>query len=111
MVRSRIPGLAAVACAVLVARLAAAHLLPPDLPFYGPFGAPTARCQRALGRAAQRCFRRVLAAQRQCLDTELVGGSCDVSSRDAEIAAAKQAGEDSVVQACLGGQLTELRFI
>src|SRR5215468_2273662 len=90
---------------------ARAHLFPPDLAFYGPFGGPTVRCQRALGHAAQRCFRRVLTAKRLCMDAELAGGTCDRSGRDAEISAAQQDGQDAVVQACLGGQLTELRFI
>jgi len=93
------------------AQPARAHLFPPDLAFYGPFGGPTVRCQRALGHAAQRCFRRVLTAKRLCMDAELAGGTCDRSARDAEVSAAQQDGQDAVVQACLGGQLTELRFI
>jgi hypothetical protein len=85
------------------------HGIPLDIAFWGPFSAPTVRCQRVLGRAARRCFHQVLSLQRACMDEQLTAASCDASTRDARIAGAIGAAQDAV-QECFGGQLTELRF-
>jgi len=95
----------------LAASSAHAHLLPPNLALFGPFGAPTVRCLRTLSLAAQRCFAVALATQRDCMSQQLSGGVCDRATRDARIDTAKQAARDAVVNTCLGGQLTGLRFV
>ena len=97
-------------CTPTTPRPASAHLLPPDLPFYGPFTAGSVRCLRMISLATQRCFKRVLSLQRQCTDAVLTGQSCDTALVDAQIAAAKQTAQDVVAATCLGGQLTELSF-
>jgi hypothetical protein len=89
---------------------ALAHGIPADLAFYGPFGRASVACLRILGMAAQSCFRTVLSAQRVCADGQLLGRGCDVVARDAQIEAAKLAAR-TVVDSCLGGQLTEIRMI
>src|SRR5262245_36741274 len=105
------PFLCAVAIAVVLRPLAAsAHGAPIDLAFFGPFGAPTVQCVRAISFATQRCFHKVLALKRQCLDNQLSDVACDVGQRDAAIDTAKQAAQAAVAATCLGGQLTELRF-
>ncbi len=101
--------LAAFVCLIPVA--ARAHGRPPlPLALWGPFARTTIQCMRPISCAAQRCFRAVVAAERACMDAELTGGTCDVPRRDAEIASARSTAESVVAAACLGGQLTELRF-
>jgi len=99
-----------VMCAPTTPPAASAHLLPPDLPFYGPFTPSSVHCLRSISLATQRCFEQVLSLERQCTDAELAGQGCDTTRRDAQIAAAKQTVQDTVAATCLGGQLTELSF-
>jgi cysteine-rich repeat protein len=96
--------------AVLKPSPAAAHLSPPDLAFYGPFTAGSVRCLRVISMATQRCFKRVLALRRACMDDTLAGRTCDTAQREAQIAAAKQTVHATVAATCRGGQLTELSF-
>src|SRR5947207_631191 len=107
--RRRAP-LVAAACALLAPWAAWAHGIPLDLAFFGPFGAPTVNCVRAMSFATQRCVDAVLAVKRRCVDVQLSGQTCDFAQRDLTIAAAIQDAQDAVVTACRGGQLTELRF-
>lgn len=95
----------------LCPRPAAAHGLPPALlALWGPFARPVTQCQRQIGSAAQRCFGAVIDAERRCKDTELAGQTCDSGRRDALIATTQTTNAAVVQAACLGGQLTELRF-
>lgn len=102
---------AAAAAALLVARATHGHGLPPlPLALWGPFAAPTVDCLRQVSHAARRCFHTALTAQRRCVDAQLEGRDCDTGARDAAIVAARERAAATVDSACLGGQLTELRF-
>ncbi len=98
------------ACVVRPTQLSA-HGGPPDITFWGPFPSGTTHCLRMMGRATQRCVRRVLALQHACMDAELAGQSCDRTLRDQRIDAEKIAARSVVSTECTGGQLTELHFI
>lgn len=90
---------------------AGAHGLPPlQLALWGPFARQVTQCQRQIASGAQRCFNAVIAAERACMDAELAGEPCDGARREALVAAARSTSEAVVASACLGGQLTELRF-
>src|SRR6202158_698170 len=92
----------------LAASSAHAHLLPPNLALFGPFGAPTVRCLRTLSLAAQRCFAVALATQRDCMSQQLSGGVCDRATRDARIDTAKQAAREGVDQVDAARSMIEL---
>jgi cysteine-rich repeat protein len=111
MARLRIGlALALLACALRPTQLHA-HGGPPDITFWGPFPSGTAHCLRMMGRATQRCVRRVLALQHECMDAELAGQTCDQTLRDQRINAEKITARSVVSTECTGGQLTELHFI
>jgi len=97
-------------CATAATTRAGAHLLPPDLPFYGPYTAGSVHCLRVISWATQRCFKRVMTLQRQCADAALTGNGCDAGGRDAQIAAAQHTARSAIAATCAGGQLTELSF-
>jgi cysteine-rich repeat protein len=102
--------MAAGLCCLLASRAHAHGTAPPDLAFWGPFGARTVACLRVIGRATQRCFRQALALHRDCAERVLAGQPCDESLRAARVMAATAVAAAAVDRACLGGQLTELRF-
>jgi cysteine-rich repeat protein len=106
----------AAACAVLAASwwigsgYARAHGgQVPDLQFWGPFSKRTLHCLRSLDQMAERCFRTALAARLECLRAQQGGASCDPAT-DARVGRAVAMIGEMVPRACLGGQLTELRF-
>ncbi len=113
---ARWTAVAGVACVValgcLKPSLATAHSgQPPDISSWGGFDPTTVRCQQVIGSALQRCFERVLVAQRRCMDEQLAGQTCDESTRDSRIRRAEQAGQDQLAEACTDLQLQQLHFI
>jgi len=84
---------------------------PFDLTSWGGFEPGTVQCQRALGIATERCFERVFAAARHCLDVQIAGGSCDRTARDRRIAAAQESAQNQITAACTATQLQQLRFV
>jgi len=87
-----------------------AHGAPPDIGFWGPFPRRTLHCLRMLGRATERCFLQVLSIERRCKENALSGVPCDLLERSQRVQEARQAARNTVQQACLAGQLTELNF-
>jgi cysteine-rich repeat protein len=90
---------------------AAAHGTPTPLAFWGGFGAPTARCQQAIGRIAAECALHVWQIRRECLDRELRGLVCDHDAENAAVDAAKINASSSVASACTEQQVANLVFL
>jgi cysteine-rich repeat protein len=99
------------AALLLHSQPAEGHGQPPDLAFYGNFAGPPAVCQQAVGHAARTCFERALAAQQRCMETQMDGGECDTSKRDAAVDAAKRTARDLIAAECDQVALQVLQFL
>lgn len=87
-----------------------AHGEPIPLAFWGGYSPGVARCQVAIGRAASRCVREVIAARRKCLDGSVRGAPCDKRQLDSEVAGLRQASLQSLGSYCSSLQLQQLRY-
>lgn len=96
---------------LLAAAPASGHGAPADLSVWGNFGTETARCQRAIARAAALCSSRVLAARTSCAATQLRGAACDTAESAARIQAARARALDLVQDACRPQQLQTLHYV
>ncbi len=96
---------------LLTAASAYAHGAPADLAVWGGFNPDTARCQRAISRAASLCASRALAARTTCSAAQLRGAPCDEATRDAKIQSARERARDMVADNCAAGQLQTLRYV
>jgi len=90
---------------------AQAHVgIPMPAAFWGPFTAPAGQCVRTISHGTRRCFHQVLIAKRRCMDQQLRGAGCDQTALSATVSAALAEVQNVVDAACLGGQLTELKY-
>ncbi len=78
---------------------------------WGAFDPPTARCQRTLLVATQRCARNAWEIRRKCRAAQYAGESCDEARTDAAVVAVRRAALDLVDVHCNERQLAELGFL
>jgi hypothetical protein len=97
--------------ALLFSRAALGHGTPVALHDWGDFAATTARCQRALGAAADQCARAVFAAQRACIEPQLGGAACDQNATAAAVRAARMRAPRLLAPYCADADFLALHFL
>lgn len=102
--------LAVVVFSLLMVADAHAHGEPIPLAFWGGYSPGVARCQVAIGRAASRCVREVIAARRNCLDGSVRGAPCDKERLDSDVSKLRQASLQSLGSYCSSLPLQQLRY-
>jgi len=102
--------LAAALLSLAVAQVAYAHGVPTPLAFYGGFDPVSARCQRAVGLAAERCSMQAVTLRNACMNAQVNGQSCDTASVDAAVEATYQQARDIVGRLCSNRETLILGF-
>lgn len=97
--------------ATALPRVAAAHGVPIQLEFWGPFGRATAACQHAIAAGASVCATRTWRARRDCLAREMAGEPCDRTALTAALESFRLAAVSHVQASCTAQQVVTLVFL